>query len=227
MAAMAPQVWQWAWADNTLYGITATDNKGSVMPQPLIFMLNGLKLSKGGMFHPAKATLPAEGGTLYGITGTDVEQSPIQFPILFALKGMGQQRVFHPLPVPPETPCPSLTITGITRDAEGNPASGVTVYLFDTTTGTPVLMQTATSDGSGLYSFTVVQGSSYWVVGYRNGTPDKTGATLHTLTAGTTADVYEYDPTTIPDPTPVGSVLTNVSSGGQEVLISAKMTISI
>jgi hypothetical protein len=49
------------------------------------------------------------------------------------------------------------------------------------TTGTPILEQITTSDGSGLYSFTVEQGQLYWVVDYKVGSPDKTGATLQTL----------------------------------------------
>jgi hypothetical protein len=115
-----------------------------------------------------------------GRTDANFDQSNIPNPILFTM-GLGRQQVFHPLPVSPEAPGPSLTIQGITRDEVGAPMAGFTVYLFNVTTGTPILEQITTSDGSGLYSFTVTAGQTYWVVDYKTGTPDKTGATLNTL----------------------------------------------
>ena len=171
-----PQSWQ------TPYGITDSDIKGIGIPQPLNFILQGLKLSKGGMFHPGKATLPSEGGTLYGITDANVEQPTMQKPISFAMKGLPTSQVFHPLPVPPEIPGPTYKIQGTTKDETGSAMAGFTVYLFNVTSGTPVLEQTVISDGAGLYSFTVDSTQTYWVVDYKEGTPDKTGATVNTLT---------------------------------------------
>ena len=178
MGAVIPQSWQ------TPYGITDTDVKGTGIPQPLILLLNGLHFSKGGMFHPAKAILPSEGGTLYGITGTDIDDSVKPNPLIFALKGLKGLKggVFHPLPVPSEIPSPSYQIQGTTKDETGTAIGGYTVYLFNMTTGTPVLVGTTISDGSGLYSFTVDNTQSYWVISYKAGSPDKAGATLNNLT---------------------------------------------
>ncbi len=178
--AMLPQVYQWEYADNTLYGKTDTDMKGSGMPQPLLLLLNGLSALGKGLFHPAKSVMTEGGVFMDGRTDANFDQSNIPNPILFTM-GLGRQRVFHPLPVSPEAPGPSLTIQGITRDEVGAPMAGFTVYLFNVTTGTPILEQITTSDGSGLYSFTVTAGQTYWVVDYKTGTPDKTGATLNTL----------------------------------------------
>jgi hypothetical protein len=179
MAAMPPQVWQWLWADNTLSGITDSDIKGLGIPQPLIFNLNGLKLSARGLFHPAVARLPASGDTLYGITDANIDQPTMPKPIVFTMQG--NRRMFHPLPAPLEVPGPSWKIEGITKDETGAAAGGYTVYLFNVTSGTPILVKTTISDGAGLYSFTVESGQSYWVVDYKAGTPDKAGATLNTL----------------------------------------------
>jgi hypothetical protein len=227
MAAMLPQAWD---TGPSPYGRTDSDIKGIGMPQPLIFNLNGLAILGKGLFHPAVARLPASGDTLYGITGTDEKDPPMLRPTIFALNGLkvSMGGLFHPvIPVPPQVPGPSYAIQGITRDAEGNPIAEFTVFLFNVTSGTPVLEQTATSDGSGLYSFTVIQGQTYWVVEYKSGTPDMTGATADNLTGGINADIFAYDPETPPDITPVGSLLTNISSGSQEILISANLAISV
>lgn len=182
-AAMLPQSWD---TGPSPYGITDTDIKGSGMPQPLLFLLAGLRLSQRGMFHPAKSILASEGAMIDGITGADLKQSPMAKPIIFALNGLKGSTLgglFHPvIPNPAEAPGPSWIIQGTTKDEVGTAAAGYKVYLFNMTSGTPILEQTAISDGSGLYSFTVQQGSIYWVISYKSGTPDKTGATLNTLT---------------------------------------------
>lgn len=77
-------------------------------------------------------------------------------------------------------PSVKLTISGVTKDETGAPSGGFTVYLFDMTTGLPVLSQTTVSDGSGNYSFTVGRGP-YWAVDYRTGSPDKGGVTTRPL----------------------------------------------
>ena len=181
-AAVCPQAWD---TGTTPYGITDSDIKGIGIPQPLIFNLNGLNLSARGLFHPAVARLPVAGDTLYGVTDTDVKQPTMPKPIIFALNGLKSsgRGLFHPaIPVLPQTPGPSWKIEGVTKDETGAATAGFTVYLFNVTSGTPILVKTAISDGSGHYSFTVEEGQSYWVVDYKAGIPDKAGATVNTLT---------------------------------------------
>ncbi len=181
MPRKTPLLWD---TGSTPYGVTDSDIKGIGIPQPLIFNLNGLKLSQRGMFHPAIARLPVSGDTQYGITGTDVEDSVKPKPMIFALRGLGDRNggVFHPLPVQAETPGQSYKIQGFTKDETDTAIGGYTVYLFNITTGIPVLTAATISDGSGLYSFTVDSTQLYWVVSYKAGTPDKTGATSNNLT---------------------------------------------
>lgn len=83
-------------------------------------------------------------------------------------------------------PATKFVLTGITKDEVGAPAAGFTVYLFNMSTGVPVLASTVISDANGAYSFNVNPTDLYWVVDYKTGAPDKTGATLQTL-AGTIA----------------------------------------
>ena len=75
----------------------------------------------------------------------------------------------------------TLQIVGVTKDETGAASGGFTVYLFNTTSGVPVLAQTTVSDGSGNYSFSVGVGMQYWAVDYKVGSPDKAGATRNTL----------------------------------------------
>lgn len=77
-------------------------------------------------------------------------------------------------------PAVTLTIAGVTKDETGAAAGGFTVYLFDMTSGLPVLAQTTLSDGSGNYTFSVGRGG-YWAVDYRVGTPDKAGVSAMPL----------------------------------------------
>lgn len=73
-------------------------------------------------------------------------------------------------------------IPGVTKDEAGVPTDGFTVYLFDMTSGVPVLVQTQVSAGGGLYSFSVGPGLLYWAVDFKSGAPSKTGGTVQTLT---------------------------------------------
>lgn len=76
----------------------------------------------------------------------------------------------------------NYTISGVCKDASDVAKSGATVYLFNMTSGVPVLEQTTLSDGSGNYSFTVDPSiTRYWLVDYKSGAPDQTGATINTL----------------------------------------------
>jgi len=82
------------------------------------------------------------------------------------------------LPYPPT----QIQIVGVTKDETGAATAGFTVYLFDMSTGTPVLMQTTVSDATGTYRFPVRGDLKYWAVSYKAGTPDKAGATRNDLT---------------------------------------------
>lgn len=77
-------------------------------------------------------------------------------------------------------PAVNLSIAGVTKDETGAASGGFTVYLFDMTSGLPVLSQTTVSDGSGNYSFSVGRGK-YWAVDYRIGSPDKAGVSVMPL----------------------------------------------
>jgi hypothetical protein len=71
-------------------------------------------------------------------------------------------------------------VTGITKDSNGNPLGGVTVYLFNTATGLLVDKQVSASDGS--YTTFDPNAVACFEVGYLAGSPDTTGATLNTVT---------------------------------------------
>lgn len=102
----------------------------------------------------------------------------IIFPLSRRIRALGDAPLMSgSLPLP----AANLTISGTTLDETGTPLSGCTVYLFDMTSGVPVLSQTTVSDGSGFYSFSVGRGT-YWAVDYKVGTPDKAGASVNTLT---------------------------------------------
>ena len=236
MPAVLPiQSWQWLWAENTQAGRTGTDDRDAPILRPILFALHGLKLSQKGMSLPVKGNLPpawqSEGSHDYGRTDPEFKQSVMLKPLIFAIDGfgmgMGKGKVLRPLPAPPENPGPSLTIQGITKDKVGNPVACSTVYLFNVTSGIPVLVKTATSDGSGLYSFTVEEGQIYWVTDYKTGTPDKTGATLNTLTGGTLVDVFAYDPTGPQGGPQPGVVLFNISSGSLEMFLGGTNTLNL
>jgi len=78
-------------------------------------------------------------------------------------------------------PTSRFVLSGITKDETGAAVAGFTVYLFNMATGVPVLTDTTISDANGVYSFNVNLTDPYWVVDYKVGAPDKTGATLKTL----------------------------------------------
>jgi hypothetical protein len=96
----------------------------------------------------------------------------------------GQPRGLSPffggrIPLPP---APPLVISGVTKDETGAATDGFTVYLFNMNGGAPRLADMTVSANGGQYSFTVGQNQTYWAVSYKSGSPDKTGATLQTLT---------------------------------------------
>lgn len=77
-------------------------------------------------------------------------------------------------------PAINLTVSGVTKDETGAASGGFTVYLMDMLNGVPRVTQTTISDGSGNYSFSVGRGG-YWAVSYKDGSPDKAGATSNKL----------------------------------------------
>lgn len=73
----------------------------------------------------------------------------------------------------------NFTLSGITRDSNGNALASCTVMLFNTLTN--ICEQTIVSDASGNYSFVVDKTQTYYEVSYKAGAPDVTGATVNTL----------------------------------------------
>jgi hypothetical protein len=71
-------------------------------------------------------------------------------------------------------------ITGLTRDASGNPLGGCTVELYLTSTG--ALVNTVTSDSGGWYAIQTPYTGQHYVVAYKAGSPDRSGTTVNTLT---------------------------------------------
>jgi hypothetical protein len=83
---------------------------------------------------------------------------------------------------------PTYTLSGVTRDATGNPLPSVVVEVYDTASN--AYLGTATSDGVGAYTATLSSSTSAcFAVGYLVGSPDVAGTTLNNLV-----------PVEIPDP---------------------------
>ena len=76
-------------------------------------------------------------------------------------------------------------ITGVTRDGNGNALANCTVTIFETgriaTNSNPVITSII-SDGSGNYSIPVPRNTSYQIMAYLSGSPDKVGMTINTVT---------------------------------------------
>ena len=71
-------------------------------------------------------------------------------------------------------------ITGTTRDSAGAALGGVTVQLFNTSTG--LLVQTVVSDAGGWFSIGDPNAVACFMDGYLAGAPDRSGTTLNTIT---------------------------------------------
>jgi len=156
------------------------------MPTPIHFKLRDIVTTNGmfgGMPPFQPSALPMSWNTPFGITNSDIKGPTIPKPILFAVNGLrlAARGVFHPVCAMNPYPSTKLLISGVTKDEMGAAAGGYTVYLFNVTSGRPVLADTTISDGSGNYSFSVGIGEQYWAVDYKVGPPDKAGATLNTL----------------------------------------------
>jgi len=78
-------------------------------------------------------------------------------------------------------PAPRLFISGVTRDSAGAILGSCTVSLFRTLDN--LLMEAVVSDATtGAYSFSSVGlGEEYFVVAYKQGSPDVAGTTVRTL----------------------------------------------
>lgn len=83
----------------------------------------------------------------------------------------------------------SKTITGITKDVNGNPLAGVSVNAYrtsaDVTNNLPADLKegpTAVSAADGAYTIYVSNSDAHYLVGYKAGSPDVSGTTLNTLT---------------------------------------------
>lgn len=70
---------------------------------------------------------------------------------------------------------PGVTLSGVTRDANGNPLGGCTVWLFKTSDKN--FVAETTSDANGNYSFEVVSGVKYFIRAHKDGTPNVFGTT--------------------------------------------------
>lgn len=87
----------------------------------------------------------------------------------------------------PYFPEQNLRVMGVTRDAAGNPLAGCNVYLISFALGN-VILANSTSDANGNYTLftdkTLSQApdSTWMVVAYLPGSPDRAGVTVNTLT---------------------------------------------
>ena len=73
------------------------------------------------------------------------------------------------------------TISGVTKDSAGAALGACMVQLFRTPSDT--LVQEVVSDASGNYSFDNPGSGPFYVVAYKQGSPDVAGTTVNTLTA--------------------------------------------
>lgn len=71
------------------------------------------------------------------------------------------------------------SITGITRDASGNPLGGCVVDLY--MTATDQVQMSTVSDASGNYRFEDAGAGPFYVVAYKAGAPDVAGASVNTI----------------------------------------------
>lgn len=80
------------------------------------------------------------------------------------------------------TPTNIITVKGVSRDGNGNALGGCTVKLYRTSNDAEIASQV--SDAGGNFAFAVNNGyGPFYAVGYLPGSPDRSGATVNTLTA--------------------------------------------
>jgi hypothetical protein len=73
-----------------------------------------------------------------------------------------------------------FTISGVTRDASGNPLPNCSVVIFRTPDNSVAAV--GTSDASGHYALGASPVIQQYAVGYLPGSPDVAGTTVNTLT---------------------------------------------
>lgn len=100
----------------------------------------------------------------------------------------GVPNVVKTMPAVRSLPPPSPTladqdfiIAGITRDSSGNVLGACMIYLFNILGGMPMITGCTTSDANGIYRFYVSPSYIYWVVTYKDGTPDVGGVSANNL----------------------------------------------
>lgn len=73
------------------------------------------------------------------------------------------------------------SITGVTRDANGNTLGFCVVQLFRTPSD--VLVREVASDAAGNYAFDNPGSGPFYIVAYKTGVPDVAGTTVNTIIA--------------------------------------------
>lgn len=74
-------------------------------------------------------------------------------------------------------------IRGVTKDADGNAISGVTVQGFVTATDAYVGEDVSRDDGTYLLGTETLAGVAHYLVAYKAGSPDIAGTTVNTITS--------------------------------------------
>lgn len=93
----------------------------------------------------------------------------------------------NPVPIPvsdarfsvQQTGFSSFSLSGVSRDSTGAILGNCVIDLF--LTGTDILQQSTVSDASGNFWFSLMAPGPYYIVAYKAGSPDVTGATANTL----------------------------------------------
>jgi len=93
----------------------------------------------------------------------------------------------NPVPIPvsdawfsfQQTGFSSFTLSGVSRDSTGAILGNCVIDLF--LTGTDILQQSTVSDAAGNFWFSLMAPGPYYIVAYKAGSPDVTGATANTL----------------------------------------------
>lgn len=160
------------------------------MPQPLLFPLNRISLvdiaALQFALRPVKLLQPAfMAQRLRAYDGRLAPNQPVNRPWAGAgapslpddQRRLVPSVVHQLLPYPPTY----FRIAGTTKDSTGAALGNCIVDWFDTATN--VLIGTTTSDASGLFEFRSAgqPPNAYYLVAYKAGSPDVTGASVNTL----------------------------------------------
>lgn len=139
------------------------------MPQPLLFGALKRSILAAPAFRSNPEALPAP----------PFFQEPMRQPILFQLNRDGLPS--SPLSRVTIPPPQQLYISGVTKDSAGAVLGSCVVELYRTLDDMP--LEKVTSDAAtGVYRFSAVgAGQSYYVVAYKQGSPDVAGTTVNTL----------------------------------------------